>query len=132
MEKDYELERIRRKKLEKLLKRQRISTPEAPIKITDSEFDRILNKYPLLLIDFWAPWCFPCKMIAPVLEELAREYKGKLVIGKINVDENPIISARFQIFSIPTLILFKNGRPVERIVGALPKEYLEEKIRVYL
>jgi len=71
-------------------------------------------------------------MIAPVLEELAREYKGKLVIGKINVDENPIIPARFQIFSIPTLILFKNGRPVERIVGALPKEYLEEKIRVYL
>lgn len=127
-----EIERIKRKKLEKLLKRQRISWPNKPIKMTDNEFERTLKKYPLVLIDFWAPWCFPCKMIAPVLEEIAKEYKGKLLIGKMNVDENPITPMRFQIFSIPTLILFKNGRPVERIVGTMPKDYLKEKIEIYL
>ena len=129
---DDELEEIRKKKLEKLLKGQRNPWPDKPIEIVDNDFERTLSEYPLVLIDFWAPWCFPCKMVAPILDELAREYKGKLLVGKFNVDENPAVPTRFQIFSIPTLILFKNGRPVERIVGAMPKEYLEDKLRAYL
>lgn len=83
-------------------------------------------------MDFWAAWCFPCKMIAPLVEEMASTYKGNLVCAKLNVDENPTTAAKFSITGIPTLLLFKDGNPVERIVGAVPKEQLEEKIKAHL
>lgn len=81
-----------------------------------------------VLVDFWAVWCSPCRMIAPIVEELAGEYDGQLRVGKLNVDENPQVAAEYGIMSIPTLIVFKNGEPVQRIVGFMPKKELKRRI----
>jgi thioredoxin 1 len=125
-----ELDEIKKKKMEKLLKRQEM--PSSPVKVTDSSLDQVIQRYPLVLVDFWAEWCTPCKMIAPVVEELAREYQGKLVCAKLNVDENRAAAMRFQTLSIPTLLLFKEGRLIERIIGAVPKAHLLGKIKAHL
>jgi len=101
--------------------------------ITDGTFDEeVLKDDVPVLADFWAQWCGPCRTIAPVLEEIAQEYNGQLKIAKINVDENPETPARFGIQGIPTLILFKDGEPVERLVGAMPKDRLLSHIRPHL
>jgi thioredoxin 1 len=85
-----------------------------------------------VLVDFWAPWCAPCKMVAPIVEEIASEYEGKLKVGKLNTDENPQVPTKFGIMGIPTLMIFKNGKVVERIVGALGKGALTTKIDAVL
>ncbi|MEE8074262.1 MAG: thioredoxin [Candidatus Binatia bacterium] len=101
--------------------------------ITDGTFDEeVLKDDVPVLADFWAQWCGPCRTIAPVLEEIAQEYNGQLKIAKINVDENPETPARFGIQGIPTLILFKDGEPVERLEGAMPKDRLLSHIRPHL
>ena len=95
------------------------------IEITDASFKFEVTDSPLpVLVDFWAPWCGPCKMIAPVLEEIAQEYEGKAKIVKINIDDNQNTAAQFGVRSIPTLILFKNGNEVEKIIGAQAKDKL--------
>ncbi len=101
--------------------------------ITDGTFERevVKNDVPVLT-DFWAEWCGPCRTIAPVLEEIAQEFEGRLKIVKINVDENPETSVRVGIQGIPTLILFKDGKPVERLVGAMPKDRLLSHIQLHL
>lgn len=98
------------------------------LEITDANFDQIIATDKPVLVDFWAEWCGPCKMIGPVVEELAGEYEGKAVIGKVNVDENPNISAKYGIRSIPTLLIIKGGEIVDKQVGAVPKAVLAEKI----
>ncbi len=98
------------------------------VKLTDEEFEKQAKANPFLLVDFWAEWCGPCRMIAPILEELSKEYQGRLTIGKLNVDENRQTAARFGIRSIPTLLLFKDGSRVEQIVGAHPKASIKAKI----
>jgi thioredoxin 1 len=100
----------------------------ATTKLTDATFDEEVNGSDVpILVDFWAEWCGPCKQIAPILDELATEQGGKLAIGKLNVDENPAVAQRFGVMSIPTLILFKDGEAVKRLVGAKGKSaYLQD------
>ena len=84
------------------------------------------------VVDLWAPWCGPCRMIAPVVEELAAEYKGKIKFGKLNIDENEKTPAEYKVMGIPTLLLFKNGQPIDRIVGAVSKQRIKEKLEKHL
>lgn len=102
------------------------------IEITDSNFQEVLNTDKPVLVDFWAEWCGPCKMIGPVVKELASEYDGKAVIGKVNVDENPTTAAQFGIRSIPTLLVFKGGEIVDKQIGAVPKAVLAGKLDAQL
>ena len=96
---------------------------------TDSEFDTdVLNSSEPVLVDFWAPWCGPCRAIAPLIEELAGQYEGRVKIGKVNVDENPETAQRYDVMNIPTLILFKDGEIAERFMGLVPKSKLEAAI----
>src|SRR3954468_11995948 len=102
------------------------------VEITDANFEEIINTDQPVLVDFWAEWCGPCKMIGPVVEELAGDYAGKAVIAKLNVDENPIVSAKFGIRSIPTLLELKKGEIVDKQVGVVPKSVLAQKIDAQL
>ena len=102
------------------------------IEITDANFDEIIKSEKPLLVDFWAEWCGPCKMIGPMVEEIAGEYDGKAIIGKVDVDSNPIVAGKFGIRSIPTLLYFKNGEIVDRQVGAVPKSILAQKLEAQI
>jgi thioredoxin 1 len=99
------------------------------LELNDSNFDQVINTDKPVLVDFWAEWCGPCKMIGPVVEELAGDYEGKAVVAKLNVDENPQVTARFGVRSIPTLLVFKNGQVVDKQVGAVPKSVLSQKLQ---
>ncbi|PZI75204.1 thioredoxin [Staphylococcus aureus] len=103
----------------------------AIVKVTDADFDSKVESG-VQLVDFWATWCGPCKMIAPVLEELAADYEGKADILKLDVDENPSTAAKYEVMSIPTLIVFKDGQPVDKVVGFHPKENLAEVLDKHL
>jgi len=106
--------------------------PDTPIKMTDADIDENIKKFGTVVVDCWAPWCGPCRMVGPVIEELAKELQGKVVFGKLNVDENQMTSMKHQIMSIPTMLIFKNGNLVDRFVGAMPKEALKQKLSSYL
>ena len=103
----------------------------AIVKVTDADFDSKVESG-VQLVEFWATWCGPCKMIAPVLEELAADYEGKADILKLDVDENPSTAAKYEVMSIPTLIVFKDGQPVDKVVGFQPKENLAEVLDKHL
>ena len=101
--------------------------------LTDGNFEQEVTKANLpVLVDFWAEWCGPCKAIAPILDQLAVELQGKMKIVKVNVDESPDLAGKFNVMSIPTLLVFKNGRPVDQIVGAMPKDRLMAKLTPHL
>ena len=136
---DEELDEIRKRKMEQL-KRELLNRgnkmaedlPNEPVTITDADIDEAVKKYDTIVVDCWAPWCGPCRMVAPVIAELAKEMQGKVVFGKLNVDENPETSMKHQIMSIPTLLVFKNGNLVDNIIGAMPKEMLLGKISPHM
>jgi thioredoxin 1 len=101
--------------------------------LTDSTFDEEIAGNPdVVIVDFWAEWCGPCKMIAPILEEIATEQAGKVTVAKLNVDDNPDAARRFEVMSIPTLIVFKDGQPVRRLIGAKGKGQLLEELSEYI
>jgi thioredoxin 1 len=126
-----ELEQIREKKMRELMGQMSTPSVDKPIVVSDRNFDQTVKNYPLVVIDCWAAWCAPCRAIAPIVEQLAREYSGKVVFGKLNVDENPDTAQKFSVMAIPTLLVMKNGTEVDRIVGVLPKSQLEAKIGAF-
>ena len=104
-----------------------------PMELTDTNFEtEVIKSNTPVLVDFWAVWCGPCRAVAPIVEEMARDYAGKLKVGKVDVDQNPEISMRFGIRSIPTLFLFKGGKVVEQVIGALPKPKLGAQMSPHL
>lgn len=132
---DKELNDIMTRKRNELIARAGQSSEEikaSPVLLTDSNFNQEVDKYPLLVVDFWAPWCGPCRMVTPVIEQLAKELAGKVVFGKVNVDENPRIASAFGIQSIPTITIFKNGKAIDGFVGAVSKSQMQSKIKAHL
>ncbi|MEM2104331.1 MAG: thioredoxin [Candidatus Bathyarchaeia archaeon] len=131
---DDELKRIKERKLRKLMEGFEGKTVmnKGIVYITDSNFKKVVDEHPLVLVDFFAEWCMPCRMMAPIVEELAKDYAGKVLVGKINVDENPATAEEFQVFSIPTLVIIKSGREVDRIVGFVPKNNIVDKLEKHL
>jgi thioredoxin 1 len=102
---------------------------DAALHLTEVTFDRELAQHPeIMLVDFWADWCAPCKMLAPLLDELARESGGKVILAKVNVDENPGLAARYGIRSIPTVLFIREGKVLDQIIGAVPKAQLKKKL----
>lgn len=133
---DEELRIINEKRMKKLQQivneKELLKNIKEPLNLDDSNFAQTINKYPLLLVDFWAPWCGPCRMMSPIIDQVGKEYIGKLVVGKVNVDENPNISGQFGISSIPTLILFKRGQAVKNIIGSVSKSSIDEMVKMHL
>ncbi len=106
---------------------------EEPIHVTDAAFEEAVLKSPLpVIVDFWAPWCGPCKMVAPTLEKLAKELAGKLIVAKVNTDENPEWAGRYGVQGIPTMLFIFNGKIAHRQVGALPESLLRMQVKVFI
>ena len=139
-QKDEDLEKIKRKKLEEMMRRISDRTEEKlpsqasdkPVDLTDATFTKFVDDSSLSVIDCWAPWCGPCHMVSPIIEELAREYAGKISFGKLNMDNNQGVAAQYGIRSIPTLLVFKHGKLVDQIIGAIPRRMLEPRIIAHL
>ena len=131
MEEDKELERIRQKKIRQLMKPKE-SSADRHIEMNDETFQETIGKNTLVVVDCWAPWCAPCHMVAPIIEEMARDYAGRILFGKLNVDMNKKVAMQYAIMSIPTLLVFKKGRLVDRIIGAMPRKMLEPQITRHL
>ena len=135
---EMEIQRIKEKKLVEMMQKAGAQLETAarndgkPILLSDASFSSEISKYPLMVVDFWAAWCGPCRMVAPIIEQLAKEYAGRVAFGKLNVDENPLTSGEFEVQSIPTLLIFRNGEAVDGIVGAVPKYQIESRIKVHL
>ena len=132
---DKELEKIKLKKLKELIKSIEKSNKEerkmekSYIELGDEDFDSIVNtSKKLVVVDFWAPWCGPCNIMAPIFERLAEKYKGKVLMVKVNVDENFIIPQRFNIYGVPTFVFIKDGKEIKRIIGVVREEVLEREI----
>jgi len=126
-----ELDEIRKRKLKELEEKYlgKKEVIDKPIQITDQTFEDTIRKYPVVVVDFWGQWCPPCHMIAPIIEELANDYSGKVVFSKLNVDKNQMIAAKYGIMAVPTLLIFKNGKLMDQVTGALPRQYLEQRIK---
>ena len=133
---DEELKILNEKKMKKLQElineKEQLKNIKEPLVLDDSTFSQTINKFPLTLVDFWAPWCGPCRMMSPIIDEIGKDYLGKLVVGKINVDENPLVAGQFGISSIPTLLLFKRGQAVNKIIGSVSKNKINEMIKTHL
>lgn len=130
-----EIEEIRQKKMQELMRSTVLDSaggngwPDAPIQLSDESFDSFVKKYPKVVVDCWAPWCGPCRMLSPTIDALAKEMKGTVAFGKLNTDDNFGTAGKFRIASIPTLLFFKDGQLVNKMVGAAPKSTVEHQIK---
>jgi len=133
---DEELRLINEKRMKKLQQlineKELLRNIREPLNLEDTTFFKKINKFPIMLVDFWAPRCGPCRMMSPIIDQIGKDYLGKLVIGKINVDENPLIARQFSISSIPTLMLFKRGKEVNKIIGSVSKNKIDEMVKMHL
>lgn len=105
---------------------------DKPIHVTDADFDKVIRDHPYVIVDFWAEWCAPCRAIAPVVEELAKKYAGKVVFAKVNTDENAKTPQKYMVMGIPTLLFFRDGKLVDQVVGAMPRGPFEERVKKHL
>lgn len=130
------LEDIREKKAkelkEKLSKKSKKGAANKPIEVTNKTFDRTIKENKIVVVDCWAEWCGPCRMIAPTIEAMANDYSGKVVFGKLHVDENSETATKYCVTSIPTLLFFKDGKLVGQIIGAVPRQQIEQRIKTIL
>jgi len=132
---DDELAEIRKRKLEALMNHTNdtgVNKMSGVTEVKDSNFDEFVKSAPLVIVDCWAPWCGPCRMLGPIIEQLAEEFSGKITFGKMNTDENETTPMKFNITAIPTMLVFKNGAQVDRIVGAGNKDFMKQKFAKHL
>lgn len=133
MSKMDDLEAIRKKRLQELQRSLEVRQyPAEPVVVTDTTFDQFISQYPLTVVDCWAQWCGPCRMLSPIIDQLAAELKGKIVFGKLDTDQNPMIAQNMGITSIPTLLVFRQGNLVDRVSGALPKHLLLQRLEPFI
>jgi thioredoxin 1 len=129
-----EIEEIRQKKMAAMMQNAESSKsggsgwPEAPVIVRDSDFEEFIKKHPKVVVDCWAPWCGPCRMLSPTIDSMAKDHQGKIVYGKLNTDENFATAGKYKIMSIPTLLFFKNGQLVDKMIGAAPRAIVEQNI----
>jgi thioredoxin 1 len=130
------IEEIREKKAkelkERLSKKSKMETAHKPIEVSDQTFDGFIKEHKIVVVDCWAEWCGPCRMISPTIEAMASDYAGKAVFGKLNVDENGETSTKYCITSIPTLLFFKDAKLVGQIIGAVPRQQIEQRLKTML
>ena len=133
---DEELKVINEKKIKELQRlfheQELLKTIKEPLNLDDDTFFQTIDKYTLILIDFWASWCGPCKMMSPIIDQISKDCLGELVVGKVNVDENQFIARQFNILSIPTIILFKKGKPVDKIIGYVSRNEINDMLKIHL
>ena len=129
-----DIEEIRQRRLVEMMEKASAGKgnngwPAEPVEVTDSTFDDFVKKYPKAVIDCWAPWCGPCRMLSPTIDAIAKDQKGKVAFGKLNTDDNFQTSGKFRIASIPTLLFFKDGQLVDKMIGAAPRPVVEQAIK---
>jgi thioredoxin len=127
-----ELEQIRTRKIAEMMSPKSSPQSGSPAELTDASFDSAVGANSIVVVDCWAAWCYPCRMIAPIMEELAAEYSSVAMFAKLNVDENTATAIKHGIQSIPTILIIKNGVEVERIVGTVPREHIEAVLKKHL
>jgi len=133
-----DLEEIRQRKMREMIRMNakgqsgENKAHDSPIIATDDNFNELTKKHPYLVVDCWAPWCGPCRMLSPTVDAMAKDYVGKVVFAKLNTDENTETASKFRIMSIPTLLFFKNGKLVDKAIGALPRPMLESQVKKHL
>ena len=132
-----EIEEIRLRKMQEMMSKGASAElsgayPDSPVKVNDKEFEALVKKYPYVVVDCWAPWCGPCRMLAPTIEEMAKDHKGKVVYAKLHTDENIETAGKYRIMSIPTLLFFKDGKLVDKAIGAMPRALLETQVKKHL